>query len=260
MKTIIDIYNNFEFARCSNVSHNYKIQNDIERYKQFFKNYNESNETYNDYILESLKTHDYKLLQNKLLELFPNDILGVEDVYDKGLTDKNAFYIGISNKEILNDNKFIKLLEFFNYTLREYNDRLNTAIIEPIYSKRIKDVNTHVIYHFTKKSLVNDILKKGLIPKTSNYANRPERVYLYIPKNDKLKINEHLIKFINTTFGRNSNTLPDNLAIIKIDYSKMCKEHNEPWIYKDTVMNFDEAAFIMEKIPAKYLSEINIKN
>lgn len=207
-----------------------------------------------DYILENLSTHDYKLLINKLQQNFKDYIDEADIIYDKGNTDKNSFYLKILDKSILNNDEFLKLFEFFNYRIREIRNEY--IIVEPIYSKRITSTSP-ILYHFTTSNKLDSILRNGLRPKRSKYANTLERVYLYNPLHNLNLVNDsNVVKFIQTLFG---GVIPRNLVILKIDLHKMTFYNTPLNLYQDTAMNFDEACFTQHSIPAKYIKEVKIK-
>lgn len=264
-----DIYTVFNELEKSNITHWYKNEYDFKRAEEYFnRSINRLSEddelnklvlSGKDYILENLNTHDYKLLQKKLIEKFGDDIIINSYIYDKDCTDKNSFIVITQNKSFFENKQFLQLLSFFNYTLREIKDIENNeyaGIIEPIFSDRINLTGIYKIYHITKKNFVESILKNGLRVRKPEYANVDKRIYLYIPKDNKLKLDITLIEFLNKLF--NNVVIPSKLGFIEIDLYKMIKDHNEPWLYKDTAMKFDEAVFTLDNIPAKYLKEIKV--
>lgn len=207
-----------------------------------------------DYILENLNTHDYKLLIKKLQQNFKDYISEADIIYDKGETDKNSFYLKILDKSILDNEEFLKLFEFFNYRIREI--RNDYIIVEPIYSKRI-DTTSPVLYHFTTTNKLDSILRNGLRPKRSKYANTLERVYLYNPLHNLNLVNDsNAIKFIQSLFG---GVIPRNLVVLKIDLYGMTFNNTPLNLYQDTAMDFNEACFTQHLIPAEYIKEVKIK-
>ena len=268
MNTIYDIYNSYnrKYGDGNNTYvYNplfYKIEQRIlQAYEYFGENNvpdNLDDIIYNgeDYIFENLNTHDYKLLCNKIQQLFGQYIIKYDIVYDKGETNKNMFYLEINDASLLKNKQFIHLLQFFNYKIREYKSKHKIVLIEPIYSKCATPISP-VLYHFTTKDKVKDILLKGLRPKRLTGTNTLERIYLYQPSICyNIKNDDKVISFIKTIFGH----IPNNLAILRIDYHELTSYGNRSlFLYQDTAMPFDEAVFIQHSIPAKYISEIYVK-
>lgn len=219
-----------------------------------------------DYINENLKTHDYKKLQNKLLEYYPNDIEYFKE-YEGNNKIKSFYIILKNNSKILTiknlkekDNneieKFFNILDFFNYTYREYK-KVNEEIglfIEPIYSEDASDYFDKChrqAYHFTYKINVNNILKNGIRIKDKNSIIKyPKRIYIW-SSNKKISKSE-INNFIRIIFGYDFDE--NRIGVIKIDLYNT----NYP-VYKDTAMKDKEALFICNSIPANLCKEVIIK-
>ena len=218
-----------------------------------------------DYINENLKTHDYKKLQNKLLEYYSDDIESFKE-YEGNDKIKSFYIILKNNSKILTiknlkkkDNNeieiFFNILSFFNYTYREY-EKVNSQIglfIEPIYSEDASsyfDKCHRQAYHFTYKTNVDKILKNGIkIRERNSVIKYPKRIYIWA--SDK-KINKSEINdFIKTLFGYEFDE--NKIGIIKIDLYNT----NYP-VYKDTAMKEKEALFVCNSIPANLCKEIKI--
>ncbi len=220
-----------------------------------------------NYINENLKTHDYKKLQNQLLKEYNEDIETFEEY--EGNENVKSFYIilknnpkvltigNLKNKDNNETEKFFNILNFFNYTYREW-ERVNKKVglfIEPIYSEDASDYFDKChrqAYHFTYKKNVEKILKNGIrIKEQNSYIKYPKRIYIWASdkKINKSKIND----FIKTIFNQDFNE--DIIGVIKIDLHST----NYP-VYKDTAMKEKEALFICNSIPANLCKEVKIKD
>lgn len=239
--------------------------NDIpKKYNKLYENYNLLN---NEFILETLKSHDSKKLQDKLQKEY-KDI----EFSDYSGDDKKSFYMILSNDynvwDFYNDakrldadydniEKFNNILNFYNYyvSYKQKIDNKWSLFIEPRYSDNItsKIFNSHVsLYHFTDSKSAESILKNGLRCKKSKYREFPERIFLWAT-NKKLEDNlEELYKFI-LTVGNISKLYNNELSILKI------KNNGKFDIYNDTAMTQDEAVFTYENIPSEYIKEIKVK-
>lgn len=222
------------------------------------------NEGHVDYIHENLSTHNAPLLQKKLLKFFGDSINRFFN-YD-GTIEIYSFHI-ILNKgvdiDIFKKNKqLLKLLEFFNYKLRETNnvDGENTLFIEPIYSENVDDwvyKNCKgICYHFTTKEHAIDILKTGFRLHNNTTKNIPERIYMYAT--DKLSIksgDEYINQFIDKVVDW-ADIEKNDLAVLRIDLNRT---KGYITFYKDTAMPEPEAVFTYNNIPAKCIKEVNYK-
>ena len=229
-------------------------------------------------IATTLKTHDYKKLQNQLLKEYVNYIEEFKDY--TGSNNIKSFYIILKNQkpkynlETMNfDNpllsiknvskntkeveKFFNILMFFNYQYSnwEFIDKKYVLFIEPIYSEDASeyfDKCHRQAYHFTYKKNVEGILTNGLRLKRGTYRKFPERIYLWATDN-KREINDNnteLLDFIHKIFGNDKLSLKD-IGIIKVDLY-----HTDFPVYKDTAMKEKEAIFVYNSIPAKLCKEI----
>lgn len=233
---------------------------------KYEKLYSECKLSY-EYIDENLKTHDINKLKNQLTKIYGDEIDDFIDYDGNDIT--KSFWIVINNNiknpklniiDIRNHQgdteNFFNLLNFFNYTYREYKI-LNKHIclfIEPIYSedasKYFETVHRQA-YHFTYKENVDKILKDGirLRDKTSS-IKYPKRIYLWA-EYKKLQKSIDINKFIKKILGDNMSL--DNVGIIKVDLNNV----HFP-IYKDTAMTEKEAIFVYNNIPANLCKEIKL--
>ena len=256
-----------------------QIGRNQELYEQLIEYYGEDNipnkyeELHNKcklsykYIEENLKTHDTNKLKTQLVKIYGDEINEFKD-YERD--DKiKAFWIVINNnikKPKLNitdlrrhhgdTDNFFNLLNFFNYTYREYEviDKHIYLFIEPIYaedaSKYFETVHKQA-YHFTYKENVSKILKNGIRLREKNSSIRyPKRIYLWAEYR-KLQKSKDIDKFIKKILGEQMSL--DNIGIIKVDLTNV----HFP-IYKDTAMNEKEAIFVYNNIPPNLCKEIKI--
>lgn len=218
-----------------------------------------------EYINENLKTHDTEKLKKQLLKYYGDEIKEFKDY--TGEDNIKSFYI-VMNKDNKKLNimdlrnhqgkteKFFNLLNFFNYTYREWR-KINNDIcffIEPIYSEdyteKFNDVHKQA-YHFTYKENVDKILKNGIRLREKNSSIRyPKRIYLWMGYK-KLEKTKELEEFIKKILGEHITF--DNVGIIKVDLSNV----DYP-IYKDTAMKEKNAIFVYNNIPANLCKEIKI--
>ena len=220
------------------------------------------------YIDESLKTHDSEKLKSQLLKYYEDEIDEFRN-YD-GTGKIKSFWIIINpkiNKPKLNirdlnrhegdTENFYNLLNFFNYTYREYEVIAYkiSLFIEPIYSEEVSDKfeNTYrQAYHFTYKENIEKILANGIRLKGKNTSIKyPKRIYLWADYK-KLKDSKELNDFIQRILGIQYNL--NNIGIIKVDLNNF----HIP-IYKDTAMEEKEAVFVYNNIPSEYCKEIKLK-
>lgn len=218
-----------------------------------------------EYINENLKTHDIEKLKKKLLEFYPNDIKEFKD-YEGNDNIKSFWIVTTLNSKKLNimdlrryqgeTENFFNLLNFFNYTYREWRkiDKDICFLIEPIYSENISKYFNSVhrqAYHFTRKENIDKILKTGLRIREKNSSIRyPKRIYLWAGY-EKLEDSKELEDFIQKILGDNMTL--ENTGIIKVDLS-----NTDYPVYKDTAMKTKNAVFVYNNIPPKYCKEIKI--
>lgn len=216
--------------------------------EQFFNGYRI------DYVWENLQSHDYKLLQKKILDKF-SDIEFINQHDD----DKSIFILVYDDESLKDNEEFLNLLSFFNYKIRNiFKDNYDKCnyIIEPIFSKKMNDYVydkcNGILYHITSKRNVDSILKKGLRIKKVTYQNTPQRIYLFAPgyyiSNKNRDVWERQVRRIMPNM--------DNISILKIDLHKINMSGIN--FYKDTAMDGDEMIFTYTNIPANCISLVNI--
>ena len=237
-----------------------------DKYLKLYENFDLYN---NEFITESLKTHDSIKLQNKLLKEY-NDI----EFKDYSGENKKSFYIILPNNyrifDFYNDakrldadfdniEKFNNILSFYNYYI-SYTEKIDNKwalFIEPRYSDEITNQleKNHIsLYHFTDGESAKSILKNGLRIKKSKYREFPERIFLYAANKNLSDDKANVCSFILKVCNR-SKIHKYGLSILKLNIY-----HKDIKIYNDTAMKEKEAVFVYENIPAEYIKEITIKN
>ena len=210
---------------------------------------------YKDYILESLSSHDAKLLKNKLCAEF-KDIERIEF-----LTDKEQSIWIISKTDLTNDSKFNSMLEIFGYyvTANRTNGDLFSIAICPRYAKDAYDMvykqNHGKLYHFTAGKYVGEIETKGLRCKKSSYRDFPERVYLYASDKHLDKIPD-IGKFIKTVVNP-FDIKRYGLTVYRIDMNKL-KSNTYINFYTDDYMDEEAAVYTYNNIPAECITKIDV--
>lgn len=259
MKSIFKVYSEFSIGVNP---HFYKIQNYIDQAYEYFGGDNIPDNIVDivrsgkDYIIENLNSHDYKLLYKKLKQKFGDTIEKYEVVYDKGETTKNMIRLYLNDFSIINTDEFESILSFFNYIKRNVDKINNIVLLEPLYSKKLL-VASPILYHFTRRVYLNDIMKHGLKPQRKKYTGNKERLYLYQPlHNLNLKNDPNVVDFIKHVFNKR---IPSDLVVLRIEYHNMLMNNVEPFVYQDTAMDFDEAVFTQHFIPAEFIKEVKIK-
>lgn len=205
-----------------------------------------------DCILETLNSHDTKLLIKKLSNVYDD----AEFVLGYG---KNKFTIQMAISDTISlqiDEKFLRILDFYGYYVTEWHD--GYIIIEPKYSdnvtKQLLD-NHGICYHFTDNKSAESILKNGLRCREGlTYRDFPARIYLYIAKTigSRGKLYPEIADFVKKVVNR-IKLRTYGLAVLKIDLNNANVE-----VYKDTLMTDDGACFTYNNIPPKYITKLNM--
>lgn len=217
-----------------------------------------NDEWYEDYILENLQTHNYKKLQQVIKDTY-NDKIDYFDTYKvEDNKNKQSFFIVVKNKEDINnissDDKFLRMIEFYNYAISHEHDEENKdndyyIFLEPIYCEKLKDFKSKchgIAYHFCPTDKVDSILSNGLRIKNSKEDKFPKRIYLYI-SDKKLDCNTNKVKeFVNKVIANSDK----GWCCLKINLYKSNVD-----IYKDSAMEDKEAYFCVNNIPSKFISK-----
>lgn len=215
-------------------------------------------EEYEDYILETLKSHNKTLLQDKLKKQFSKKYSFYFEDYDKS-SDASSFDI-ISYQNISKDEDFKNLIQFFGYYISKTIklDDEYKLIISPVFTddanKLVYVKNHGKLYHFSSGEHVNEILTKGLRCKTPKCRYYPERIYA-IASHKKLNI-EDGVEFAKTVVNP-YNIRKYGLYIFKIDLNKLSKDSYINF-YKDDLMAEEDAVYTYNNIPAECISLVKI--
>lgn len=220
------------------------------------------NGEFDDFIIENLKTHNVKKLQDKIKKEFENKyIFSFEETlnYDnegKEKYDKKSFYI-IAREQIISkmskDEDLENLIKFYGYYISKTKD--DYILVCPLYAESANNLvykeNHGILYHFTTSNNDKSILKNGLRCKQGAYRKFPERIYLY----SKYNLDDSDTEFINKVtdpFKRRKY----GISIFKINLNKIGKDVS---FYTDDYMDEDEAVYTYTNIPSECISKIKSK-
>lgn len=210
-----------------------------------------------DYVWENLQTHDYSLLKKQLTKYFPTKIKSFINQTDA--SSKDIFGIEFADKDLYKDEKFISLLNFFNYFVREIRDDM--YIIEPIYSEQASDrvykECNGILYHFTDNNTAKSILKSGLRIKGRSEKDwkYPNRVYLYAPGFYLSRENagDWLMDALNVVDNQKIKSF--GLAVLKVDLHKLNKSNIS--FYVDPTLPTN-AVFTYNNIPKTCITKLDL--
>ena len=228
-------------------------------------------DNYEEHLYETLTSHSKESLVKRLISLLSEfildfDIDGAKNI-DKGifafLISKDCPIFTEDDKEFLSSfelsdcelsDKIYDILEFYKYyiTFIEENEKGYILAIESYFTKDARETikeNGNILYHITESRNVQDILRKGLIPKTGKrkyqggYRYFPERVYL-IGNNPNIVENiDSVIR--DKEFEKNGI----QYTILKIDLGK----HNISLWYDDA-SDGKYNVYTLEAIPPSLIS------
>ena len=226
---------------------------------------------HNDWIVENLQSHDYKIVIKRLSKLLGNDLLYTSDKMSEKRVNARIIRLALSKKcDIFNDDSektfklnnsklakdIVDILKFHNYyiTLIYKYDNENIIILEPKQTENATEFvkKSNYVYHITDKRNIADILRKGLRPKAKKmqdeepYRYYTDRIYL-ISDSDNIKYDlSSVISDLN---------LWHNYAILKIDISKL----NITYWWDDA--SNGNTVYTVESIHPKFIEVIdNINN
>lgn len=214
-----------------------------------------NDESYIDFILESLTTHDIKLFTSKLIEYF-GDKCEVDPI---SINDKGETIVVVAKDDITKDAQFDILLQVFGYYATSKSNA-NDKYFITICPNFAKDVNKMVyktnhgkLYHFTSNKFADEIERTGLRCKSSKYRQFPERIYLYSSDKslDKIPNIDEFIKKVTNTFDRKRF----GLVVYKIDLSKLSTQQLINF-YSDDYMKEKEAVYTYNNIPPECITKI----
>lgn len=223
-----------------------------------------------EFILETLNSHDTEKLKSKLKREYGYQVW----FSDKHGEHKKSFYMIVSDENDLKDfdrkvsvgdtgklEKFENILSFFNYYIsNSYTDNgKGVLLIEPRYSDDVTNevFNKHLyLYHFTDKESAKTILRTGLRCRNENLKREyPDRVYLYATdkKIDKSDLSTSPVKdFIKKVIGPFKFRRED-ISVLRIRNDRKIN------LYNDTAMKELEAVFTYSPIPPEMIKEIELK-
>lgn len=259
---------------------NYILEDDLtdEHITYFYNHYGESiglpaceydaTHTHNDWIVENLQSHNYKIVVKRLQKLLNRYVINIDtSKLSEKFTDARIVRIEIdkecnifnnnspetfelNNSKLAND--INDILKFHNYyiTLIYFYENSNVIILEPIQTADATvEVKKHkYVYHITNKDNITNIVKKGLRPRVKKsedddrYRYYTERIFL-ISHSDSIK--NDISRVIDDL------QLWHNYAILKIDISKL----NITYWWDDA--SSGNTVYTVESIPPKFITVLN---
>lgn len=211
---------------------------------------------YTDFILENLQSHDINLLCKKIWELFGKDCPTLEFL---PMNHKDSSFQIVSYEE-LDVDKLKNILEFFGYyiTTSGEDDGEYYHIVSPTYPTNANDLvynkNHGKLYHFSSGEFAKEIEKKGLRCKTSDYRYFPKRIYAYASDKDLEKTSDIYNKCAKVIDSEKAKEY--GIYIYRIDLNNKKIKHIN--FYEDDVMDFDDAVFTYNNIPAECITLVDI--
>ena len=198
-----------------------------------------------------LKSYNSEELLNKIKNKFDNYLYDGAEI--NKVTKTNPLTLFITNNDLINDEEFKSLLNFYNYYVsfceeRKYNNiKYYEVYIEP-YKPEDKtnyiynDCNG-IVYRFVNDNGFKRLNHHGLVPRHDNDRYYPRYIYVIADK-DQGKLKETLGKV-------HREIKKTNLHLIKIDLNKY---ENRLKFYKDHAsVNYD--AFVTREYIPKYCCE-----
>lgn len=199
------------------------------------------------------KSYSSKELVAELINKYCDDIVKprfVETMKD----NKNSFTIEINDKELINDEEFKSLLNFYNYYVSYCEKRKNNyeVYIEPYKPEEMTDYIYDdckgIVYRFINDNGLKRLNHHGLVPRHDNDRYYPRYIFVVADK-DKNELKETLSKV-------QREIKKTNIHLIRIDLNKY---ENKLKFYKDPA-SVNYAAFVTrEYIPKYCCEEIDIK-
>lgn len=258
-----------EFCVINNLNDDTVSKEAIEFFYEYnINNFFGRNSISTKFVFETLSSHNTQALINKINKEFIDNINFISiEKYD--YENSNIFDISIKfnkDSDIVIDNeinsesedgkKLLNILVFFRYyiTLISEGNECYIIDIEPSETKNvINDIQKsgNIVYHITNKENVKNILKRGLVTKTSSYRYYPERIFLIANKKDKEELQDDIIEII-----RDKELFPNKYAILKIDLHHM-KNIN---IYVDPAYSDNCKYYTYENIPPKFIKVVSLTN
>lgn len=232
------------------------------------------NGTYNDWVNESLTSHNRELFIKKLKELLGNYITEIDEVKEKNMSVgcfglfikrdcpifKNITYNELENNELAScelTDKLYDLMQFFNYYItNEYCGILDHSIyFEPIYTESANDLvakNGNIVYHITNQKSYETIKRTGLRPRAGK-TRKYEDGYRYFTERIFLICNSKRIKSDIKRVIKDKR-LKDDYVLLRINL----QNHNLNFWYDDASRG--NTIYTMESIPPSLIEKISIED
>lgn len=266
-----------EFCDINNLGDNNIPQRAIDFYYSSLYKFlpDRKNGTYNDWVNESLTSHNRKKLIDKLKTVLGEYYIDTIEIKEKPMyvgvfaieVSKNCpIIVSDSNTTFeLSDNKLsneiYNILQFYNYYITVIDKSVNSYIIsfEPLYTESANKVikqNGGIVYHVTNRNNLKTIFRTGLRPrvgktrKNNGYRYFSDRIFL-IGHSDDIVEN---IKSVLEDKGYDENDT-DKYVILKIDLTQ-----------HDINLWFDDASagkmnvYTLTAIPSKLITEITLND
>lgn len=213
---------------------------------------------YTDFILENLKSHDINLLCKKIWEMFGKDCPTLEFL---PMNHKDTSFQIVSYEEI-DEDKLKNLLEFFGYYIttsgQDEEDGEYYYIVSPTYPTNANDLvygeNHGKLYHFSTGKYAKEIETKGLRCKKSSYRYFPERIYAYA-SDKKLEKTPDIYKKCAAVVNP-EKAKEYGIYVYRIDLNNKNGKHIN--FYEDDVMEYDDAVFTYNNIPAECITLVDV--
>lgn len=198
----------------------------------------------------------------------------IPGIIDVKVLNKKKLSLEIQYDDNFNETAFIKLMNFYGYTLNFSDIANKTIIIEAAIPKRLHRIPKFV-YHVIDKKRFNTNKQIGILPRRKDMYNRlenqlyktileyPERIYCW-KGNTSMEEIETFIK-LNKALKNTPDTKKENIyepIILKIDVHEINKfrdKESQIRFYTDPAHTSPNAIFTMEVIPISAIIEIDGK-
>lgn len=212
---------------------------------------------YKDELYESiLHSYDKDKLYKEIIKFFGNEI--VKDYHD-GDPDISKYILSIkykNNYDFINTEKFKELKNLFNYNITYINPQERFIYLEPCVPEDMTNyIYTKckgIVWHITKnEDTKRNILLYGLKPKSSDYRNCPERIFVFASHTEDgiRKKKNGMRKLFSKDVGHK------NMSLLKIDLNKYDRKLN---FYIDVAMNDPYTFWTSEYIPPFCIDEVEL--
>lgn len=209
---------------------------------------------FDEWILESLKSHDIEGLKRKIEREYPKNIrdISIENKQNK----TGLLYIRFDKQlSIQNSQGFKNIINFFNYILTDNSD--GYIVLEPEYPDKCNDECKkqfkNKFIHVTTKEYADKILKCGLRCRSSkeNCRKYSSRIQLKCATSEKDALDfAKELKSIRMNNPIDSDAkLWNNTCILGVDLYSLHLD-----IYRDHMYDESEHCyFVKNNIPSKYI-------